>query len=172
MKSRLLLVIMLCLSLSGCIKQREKSSKETQSNAAFSLVQKGWNALVSDTKKGVPDLPDQAIIESSEFQAILKDISLPIAYQAVALEPFFEKYGPDEYRLCFATSITLNELLSFYRQEMELAGWREWSISDHGQLNAIFKKPHHIAIINARSFNANNLLVTIMVNKRIRKNQD
>ena len=170
MKSGLFVIVMLCLSVSGCIKQREKSPKETQSNAAFSFVQKGWQALAGDTKKGAPDLPDQTIIESSEFQAILKDISLPIAYHAVAQEPFFEKYGPDEYRLCFTTSITLNELLSFYRQEMELAGWREWSISYHNQLNAIFKKPHHIAIINARSFNANSLLVTIMVNKRIRKN--
>jgi hypothetical protein len=172
MKSGLYVVAMLCLCLSGCIKQREKSLKETQSNAAFSLVQKGWNALTGAPKGQVSAMPERTVLESREFQAILKDISLPITYYQSYEKPFFTSYSSDEYRLCFITPITMQQLLAFYRQEMELAGWREWAIICHDQLLAIFKKPFHIAVIEAQLLDEDSSQVTITVHKRVRKNHD
>lgn len=167
MKSRLSVVILFCLSLSGCIKQREKSPKETQSNAAFSLSKK-----VIESKGQHSALPDQTILESNEFQAVLKDISLPITFYQTDEKPFFQPYSPDEYCLCFITPLNIEQLLAFYRQEMEFLGWREWSMSCHTQLLALFKKPYHVALIEAQALDKELSKVTITILKRERKNRD
>lgn len=171
MKSGLSVVILFCLSLSGCIKQREGSPKETQSNAAFSLGKKS-NGLAIGSKGQSSALPDQAILASNEFQAVLKDISLPITFYQTDEKPFFQQYSPDEYCLCFITPLNIEQLLAFYRQEMEFLGWREWSMSCHAQLLALFKKPYHVALIEAQPLDNEVSKVTITILKRERKNRD
>ncbi|MCL4229597.1 hypothetical protein KJZ61_02810 [Candidatus Dependentiae bacterium] len=145
-KGKLLSFLFGCLVLAGCA-GRKISKKHVQSQpekAGFALFK-----AFHDQESLATDNPDDDVISrvlSSPSQKEARLVDVPMPLRSVLHDP-----ESDDGSLVFTTPLNRDELIVFYRREMERLGWVEQICFLQGNQIFIFKKPDRWLAVSLHS---------------------
>lgn len=125
--------IVSCLLLAACARrgapensQKSEGQKLTSDLSVFKAFH-GQEQVIKDQQK--------KIAVAGYYEARMLDVPIPVGSSIV-------QDSPDDDVCMFVTARSIEELLVFYRRELERAGWQEQVVFTGAKTMAIFKKPN------------------------------
>jgi hypothetical protein len=149
-----LLVIMLC---AGCQKQQLKQSyarnaKKTNAQVAYNEQEATQRKLYGTSQAA--QYPKEIDVESADINTINVDyvwsIDMPIPLQAVEKKNNYYQALPNVYFTGYTVALERDDLVDFYKKQMELFGWHCWWHIDGLEALMLFEKPHKHCAISIR----------------------
>lgn len=92
------------------------------------------------------DAVDQIVADSDYVWTV----DVPVPLQASEKKNCYEA-SPTHYSIGYVTSLDHDALVAFYKQQMELFGWRQWWEIDGLEALLLFEKPNKHCAISIRS---------------------
>lgn len=153
------LVLMMLTILSGCVHNSDKYLSKTRSlknrsdaQVLYSQQELNQHDMLSTSK--TVQYSKEIDVESIEQIMVDSDyvwtVDVPVPLQATEKKNCYET-GPTHYSVGYVTSLDHEDLIAFYKQQMELFGWRQWWELDGIEALLLFEKPHKQCAISIRS---------------------
>ena len=102
-----------------------------------------------------------------EQEARLIDISIPIEAEPIFLYQEEKSLDENPCMLSYVVSLSVSELVAFYRHEMDWHGWCEKGGCEGGEYLLVFSKPSKWCVISLRpEKNQKTLLVISLIYKK------
>ncbi|MEX0849537.1 MAG: hypothetical protein WD055_04875 [Candidatus Dependentiae bacterium] len=159
-------LVLLLSCLSGCSKQVEQ---DEQSHAE--VMYHGQEAKRSQLYQATTVQHQKEIdVDAVEFDEINFDyvwtVDIPIPVDATEKKNYCQAKA-DVYTVGYSTSQHQDELIAFYKQQMELLGWHCWWNTESIEGLMLFEKPHKQCAISIRPSNSRKKSDIVVMQKTV-----
>ncbi len=143
-------LVLLLSFLSGCGKQVDKNVDKSHAE----IVYRGQEAKIGRLSESHTIQHQKEIdVEAVELDQINFDyvwtVDIPIPVDATEKRNYYEA-TPEVYAVGYTTGEKRNELVAFYKQQMELLGWHCWWDTQGLEALMMFEKPHKQCAVSIR----------------------